>query len=350
MPAPPPDQLQRPGAPVLPAQRARTGRHPGQPGGQASASAARATRSPARRASRVRGDRQAATVPRQGRRSAAGPAGACRPSWPKSTGPTTRARSQVASKVRADFDGTRGHRRRRRQRSKRRRQDCVLHVAAEQGGAARRGAARYRRAWSACALAGQDVTPLHDAGSRNIALPVRLELPRRDAGQHRRAAASSKCARATASWCRCRNWSQVTRRCSANSRSITRTCCRWSMSSATWPASSTARCTACSTSRARSATCRWSRAASWRVLHQPAGRPLCRLRHQVGRRMADHLRNLPRHGRRLRGRPGPDLPAGGGAVQVSYLVPLIIMAPIPLTIIGVMPGHALLGASSPRPR
>jgi multidrug efflux pump subunit AcrB len=28
----------------------------------------------------------------------------------------------------------------------------------------------------------------------------------------------------------------------------------------------------------------------------------------------------------------------------SYLAPLIIMAPIPLTVIGVMPGHALLGA------
>jgi len=28
----------------------------------------------------------------------------------------------------------------------------------------------------------------------------------------------------------------------------------------------------------------------------------------------------------------------------SYLMPLIIMAPIPLTIVGVMPGHALLGA------
>jgi multidrug efflux pump subunit AcrB len=28
----------------------------------------------------------------------------------------------------------------------------------------------------------------------------------------------------------------------------------------------------------------------------------------------------------------------------SYLVPLIIMAPIPLTIVGVMPGHAMLGA------
>jgi multidrug efflux pump subunit AcrB len=28
----------------------------------------------------------------------------------------------------------------------------------------------------------------------------------------------------------------------------------------------------------------------------------------------------------------------------SYLTPLVIMAPIPLTIIGVMPGHALMGA------
>ncbi|HKZ73674.1 MAG TPA: efflux RND transporter permease subunit, partial [Steroidobacteraceae bacterium] len=28
----------------------------------------------------------------------------------------------------------------------------------------------------------------------------------------------------------------------------------------------------------------------------------------------------------------------------SYAVPLVIMAPIPLTIIGVLPGHALLGA------
>ena len=29
----------------------------------------------------------------------------------------------------------------------------------------------------------------------------------------------------------------------------------------------------------------------------------------------------------------------------SYVTPLVIMAPIPLTIIGVMPGHALLGAA-----
>jgi multidrug efflux pump subunit AcrB len=59
--------------------------------------------------------------------------------------------------------------------------------------------------------------------------------------------------------------------------------------------------------------------------------------------MAGHLRNLPRHGHRLR----------VGLILIyllvvahfgSYLVPLIIMAPIPLTIIGVMPGHALLGS------
>jgi hypothetical protein len=38
------------------------------------------------------------------------------------------------------------------------------------------------------------------------------------------------------------------------------------------------------------------------------------VRHQVGRRVADHLRDLPRHGCGVRRRPDPDLPAGGGAV------------------------------------
>jgi multidrug efflux pump subunit AcrB len=33
----------------------------------------------------------------------------------------------------------------------------------------------------------------------------------------------------------------------------------------------------------------------------------------------------------------------------SYLVPLVIMAPIPLTVIGVMPGHACSARSSPPP-
>ena len=53
-----------------------------------------------------------------------------------------------------------------------------------------------------------------------------------------------------------------------------------------------------------------------RILHPPALRPLPPVRGQVGRRMAGHLRDLPRHGARLRGRPGPDLPAGGGAVPL----------------------------------
>src|SRR5574343_1348462 len=41
---------------------------------------------------------------------------------------------------------------------------------------------------------------------------------------------------------------------------------------------------------------------------------------------------------------GGRTPSGGQGAHNPYLTPLIIMAPIPLTIIGVMPGHALLGA------
>jgi hypothetical protein len=51
-----------------------------------------------------------------------------------------------------------------------------------------------------------------------------------------------------------------------------------------------------------------------RILDPPAVRPVPQLRHQVGWRVADHLRDLPRHGCGVRGRPDPDLPAGGRAV------------------------------------
>ena len=51
------------------------------------------------------------------------------------------------------------------------------------------------------------------------------------------------------------------------------------------------------------------------VFHPPARRSLCRIQPQVGRRMAGDLRDLPRHGHRLRGRPDADLHPGGGAVQ-----------------------------------
>jgi multidrug efflux pump subunit AcrB len=47
-----------------------------------------------------------------------------------------------------------------------------------------------------------------------------------------------------------------------------------------------------------------------RMVHPPAERPLRWLQRQMGRRMAGDLRNLPRHGHRLRCRPDPDLPAG----------------------------------------
>jgi multidrug efflux pump subunit AcrB len=63
----------------------------------------------------------------------------------------------------------------------------------------------------------------------------------------------------------------------------------------------------------------WCRATSGRdagrVFLQAAQRPLRAVLDQVGRRMAGHLRDLPRHGRRLCRRSDPDLPAGGGAVQ-----------------------------------
>ena len=51
-----------------------------------------------------------------------------------------------------------------------------------------------------------------------------------------------------------------------------------------------------------------------------------------------------------RAAPSPPAPLGGPAQQGDvgavnpYLTPLVIMAPIPLTVVGVMPGHALLGA------
>ena len=84
------DQLQRPGAPVLPAQRRRGRRHPGQPGRQAPPQRAE----PRHRHARAAGaadDRPALRRQRQGRRGAAGPAGAVAASWPRSTAPRPKA-------------------------------------------------------------------------------------------------------------------------------------------------------------------------------------------------------------------------------------------------------------------
>ena len=58
------------------------------------------------------------------------------------------------------------------------------------------------------------------------------------------------------------------------------------------------------------------RAAAGGALDRAAGRSLLVVRAQVGRRVAGHLRDLPRHGHCVCRRPGADLPAGGGAVPL----------------------------------
>ncbi len=65
--------------------------------------------------------------------------------------------------------------------------------------------------------------------------------------------------------------------------------------------------------------------------------------HQVGRRMAGDLRGVPRYGNRLRGGDGADLRPDGGLVR-ELLTPLVILTAIPFSMVGIMPGHWLLGA------
>jgi predicted RND superfamily exporter protein len=59
--------------------------------------------------------------------------------------------------------------------------------------------------------------------------------------------------------------------------------------------------------------------------------------------MGDHLRHLPRYGRRLRGGDRRHLHSGRSAIR-SLKLPLVILTPIPLTLIGIMFGHWLVGA------
>jgi multidrug efflux pump subunit AcrB len=111
-----------------------------------------------------------------------------------------------------------------------------------------------------------------------------------------------------------------------------------------WPATSTARCTACSPSVGQQV------------------RRNARRRQTLGSTSSASRRPLPPATRssgtasgRSPTRPSATWasPTRVGLVLIyllvvaqfrSYLVPLVIMAPIPLTVIGVMPGHALLGA------
>jgi multidrug efflux pump subunit AcrB len=125
-------------------------------------------------------------------------------------------------------------------------------------------------------------------------------------------------------------------------RSTTRTCCRWSTWSATWAASSIRRSTACSTSAARSrhGPAEGGTLGEWFIRQPPTLRRLRVKWDGEWQITYETFRDM-----------GAAYAVGLILIYLlvvaqfgSYLVPLIIMAPIPLTIIGVMPGHALLGA------
>ena len=66
------------------------------------------------------------------------------------------------------------------------------------------------------------------------------------------------------------------------------------------------------------------------------------LRREVGRRVARHLRGLPRPRPRLCRGARADLRPRRRLVP-SFTVPLVIMAPIPLTLVGILPAHGLFG-------
>ena len=191
-------------------------------------------------------------------------------------------------------------------------------------------------------LSGEDVTPVHD-GDAKFEVPVRADAGAGAAKQPGRAAQAQgagagrhagAAVRAGAAWCRVR----------ARNPFTTRICCRWCLSSATWPASWTARFTACS--RIRSAINGMKLAEGGTLgdyfIRQPDD-------HYAGYSVKwDGEWQVTYETFRDMG-----IAYAVGLVLIyllvvaqfkSYLVPLVIMAPIPLTIIGVMPGHALLGS------
>ncbi len=205
-------------------------------------------------------------------------------------------------------------------------------------------AARRRRDACAWALAGEDVTPICTTATRSTRCRCACELPAERQGRAGRVAASSRVRTLIGHAGAAVGAGQRGQRTSATSRSITRTCCRWCTWSATWPAASTARCTACSRSAARLAGIAAARRRrAGRILHPPARRtPIA------------STRSSGTASGRSPTRPSATwaLAYAVGLILIyllvvaqfgSYLTPLIIMAPIPLTIIGVMPGHALLG-------
>ena len=255
------DQLQRPRAPVLPAQRAARRRPAGEPGRQA----------PARRAEPR--DRAGGCGPRSQRSARAtartlkvvevppGPAGA-RAARRRDLRAGSEAAAGGRTRCARVFERNAGHRRRRRQQHRASAARRSLAVDRQQGGAARRAAAGDRRARCAPAWPARPTRPTCTTRA-STRCRCTLRAAARAPGRPRRAAAARGARARRHGWCRSRELVTRERHASASSRSTTRTCCRWSTSPATWPAGSTARCTACS---ACVAHCRRSRT--------PGGAPL----------------------------------------------------------------------------
>ena len=215
------DQLQRPGAPVLPAHRRRGRRPPGQPRRQAP---------PQRAEPRHRDAACGRRCRRSARRFGANVKVVEVPPGPPVLSPiVAEIYGPEAEGRRAGRQGgARGLRADRRASSTsttaasppRRRRCCWSTAARPRCWACRsKRSSRTLRA----GLAGEATTYLHD----ETQVPGRGDAAaaRRAARRPRRAAAARRALAPRASWCRSASWSPSATRC-ANSRSTTRTCCR----------------------------------------------------------------------------------------------------------------------------
>jgi multidrug efflux pump subunit AcrB len=184
--------------------------------------------------------------------------------------------------------------------------DKVL-VVVDRAKAARLGVEQASVAQAlATVLDGEDMSFLHGANVK-YAVPIRVEYEEADKADLEQVLA-----------CACAPWAGNgaavgdrlrSSRPAAPTASTTRTCCRWSTSPATWPAKTDSPLYGLFEIAGQLTDDLGL--TQWYM--QPAGEPL-RVQRQMGRRVAGHLRDLPRHGHRLRRRPAPDLPAGGRAV------------------------------------
>ena len=307
------DQLQRPGAPVRAAHAARAGRPAGEPRRQVAAP----PQEPRDRAGAcARRSRRSARAGTRSVKVVEVPPGppVLSPIVAEVYGPDEAGRIRVAKQVRAALAATPGRGRHRRHgRGCRAAHRCCA-VDQAQGGARGRLAPRRRRDDAHGALRrGRDAAarrPLEvrGAGARGAA----GRAPRRA----RRTCSSSRCARPTARWCRSRSW------CAWCANERDRPVYHKDLLPVVYVVADEAGTLdsplyGLFAARGRIAGQPVADGGTLaRVLRPPAFGSVPRLRGQVGRRMAGHLRDLPRHGPRLRRGAGAHLPAGGGAVPL----------------------------------